>query len=119
YGACVVDTVHMVIKVDSAFNATATANPVNGCSPLTTTFTSNIDTYIASHKWNFGDGSPADTSKNPQHIYNTPGTYNVTYIATNGCKTDTIRYTITVAPGVKSTASATPLSGCLPLNVSF
>ena len=42
---------------------------------------------ITSWKWNFGDGSPTVTTKNPVHTYVTPGNYNVTLIITGsgGC----------------------------------
>lgn len=57
---------------------------------------------VDSWRWNFGDNSsPNNTSdqKNPQHIYNTPGTYNVQLIVTNskGC-VDTVRKSIQILP---------------------
>lgn len=52
---------------------------------------------IINWQWNFGDGSPASNLKDPTHIYNIAGSYNVSLIVTasNGC-TDTVQHTITV-----------------------
>lgn len=39
--------------------------------------------------WDFGDGSPVDTTQNPVHNYTTSGTYNVCLITGDGCGSDT------------------------------
>lgn len=43
-------------------------------------------------EWDFGDGSPADFTANPSHIFSVGGSYNVTLIAgnTSGCLDTTI-----------------------------
>ncbi|MHB1920823.1 MAG: PKD domain-containing protein [Chitinophagaceae bacterium] len=48
-------------------------------------FVAFIDQSIeaTSWNWNFGDGSPVDTARNPTHVYSTPGTYSVTLSVAN------------------------------------
>jgi PKD domain/Ig-like domain CHU_C associated len=38
-----------------------------------------------SWQWDFGDGSPVDSSQYPMHMYATPGTYNISLTVSNGC----------------------------------
>lgn len=56
---------------------------------------------ISNWSWNFGDGSPLNTSVlSPQHLYHLPGNYPVTLITHSsdlGCP-DTVKHTITVFP---------------------
>ncbi len=60
------------------------AVPKNGTAPLQVNFTSNVQignapfTYI----WNFGD-SFNSTAQNPQHTFNSTGTYNTTLVVTD------------------------------------
>ncbi len=51
---------------------------------------------IVLHSWDFGDGSPADTSSSPTHTYTSPGTYSVRLIVTTdrGCKDTIIKNTV-------------------------
>ena len=63
--------------------------PTNGCLPLPVQFTDQSTAgsgTISSWKWDFGDGSSAST-QNPQHIYNSSGTFAVTLQVKNsfGC----------------------------------
>jgi len=60
--------------------------------------------------WNFGDGSPLETTQNPTHNYSGSGTYTVQLIVTTigGC-TDTISQTVTLSP--LAIADFTPQSG--------
>jgi len=62
------------------------ADVTNGAAPLTVSFSSSGDdtmgNTIATWFWDFGDGFTG-TGENPSHIYNTPGDYTVTLLATN------------------------------------
>ncbi len=58
------------------------------------TFTSDI-IGATSILWNFGDGNTS-TEDNPNHTYDTPGTYIVTLEATNECGTFTVETSIFV-----------------------
>lgn len=67
------------------------ADTLTGCRPLTVTFadTSATDSTLTLWIWNFGDGSPNDTTANNSisHTYALTGTFNVTMTVrdTNGC----------------------------------
>jgi PKD repeat protein len=54
----------------------------------------------ASYLWNFGDGSPLDSTLNPSHIYTVSGTYTITLTACNayGCDTAIQAIAVTIAP---------------------
>lgn len=92
------------------------------CPPLAVTFT-NLSKDVnqkATYKWDFGDGS-ISTQKNPFHIYNTAGIFDVTLITFNeyGCS-DTIVFKKYIdVSGPKGTATGAPMSGCNPLDVCF
>jgi gliding motility-associated-like protein len=83
-----------------------TLSDSNGCSPLNVDFTiidTTVTESVSSWLWDFGDGSPADTAKNPTHNYNTSGTYNINVTAnfTNGCfdnYADPVNMTIVQTP---------------------
>jgi gliding motility-associated-like protein len=57
-----------------------------------------INGTVGGYSWNFGDGTPNDTATNPVHVYNAPGNYNVTLIATSdlGCS-DTLTQQVLIA----------------------
>lgn len=65
---------------------------------------------ISSWNWNFGDGQTSNL-QNPQHFYNSHGTYTVTLVATGvgGCK-DTISQNLVITP--KPTANFTLPPSC-------
>ncbi|MDP5172746.1 MAG: PKD domain-containing protein, partial [Bacteroidia bacterium] len=94
-----------------------------GCAPLTVTFEDTTKSHypIVSWQWNFGDGS-SGSGANPQHIYNTPGKYDVTLIVTNsrGCS-DTLFKKNYIVTGIKPTANfvADTLSACALSEVNF
>lgn len=52
------------------------ANPKKGCGPLKVTFT-NQSKKARQQTWDFGDGSPLDTTKNPVHTFTKKGKYMV------------------------------------------
>ncbi len=58
--------------VDAKFDA----NPKEGCLPLQVDFT-NQSKSGRSFQWDFGDGSPIDTAKNPKHTFLLPGVFKV------------------------------------------
>lgn len=47
--------------------------------------------------WDFGDGSPIDSTQNPQHTFPAPGTYTVCLIAANQFGTDTFCTSVVVS----------------------
>ncbi len=64
----------------------------SNCYPfLVNFFDASESDNLGSYQWYFGDNFSGSALKNPQHIYNKPGNYDVTLISytTNGCA-DTI-----------------------------
>jgi len=65
------------------FSATGCASggsdqaPCEGLAPLTATFTAAAPAAIDTYLWDFGDGTPTDTEPRPTHVFDTPGTYDV------------------------------------------
>lgn len=89
------------------------ADVTTGDSPLAVQFTDltagvNVDTWA----WDFGD-SGTSTAQNPQHTYNTAGTYDVTLTATddNGTDSETKVGFITVTSGGGGGAGVDPSGG--------
>ncbi len=105
-----------------------TASPTTGPAPLTVSFdadASDPDGQIASYSWNFGDGQTS-TQAAPTHTYQNPGAYTVNLTVTDNAGA-AVHATMIIAvsgggggnqpPQVSITAS--PLSGQVPLTVSF
>lgn len=74
--------------------------------------------------WNFGDGKDSiDASTNPKltYTYTTSNTFTVKLVVNNGYCTDTAIQlnNVVILPAPKPGITATPLSGCTPLNVNF
>jgi gliding motility-associated-like protein len=75
--------------------------PSSGCAPLMVNFL-NQSTGADLYSWNFGDGSPTDTSTNPNHTFTSTGVYTVMLVAmdTSACNySDTTYLTVTVNQG--------------------
>jgi PKD repeat protein len=70
------DTVYLVFGGDAAF--------------------SNGSTGASFYVWDFNDGSPADSTINPSHVYTSTGVYNVMLVAGNGSCSDTSYTQVTV-----------------------
>jgi len=100
------------------------ATPLSGEAPLTVSFTDLSTGIIDSWEWDFGDGVGTSTSLNPTYEYTTANTYTVTLVVTRsgvGSATEIkTNYIDVVEPGVPiADFTATPLSGTVPLTVSF
>jgi PKD repeat protein len=110
------DTIHVFAAPIASFSISDST----GCSTLNVSF-NNLSTNGNSYQWNFGDGT-VSAQFSPSHLYNVPGTYNVSLITTaqGGCS-DTLFYPnviqISQRPLVDFSANVT--EGCAPLNVSF
>lgn len=74
-----------------------TVKPINPFARLMSTQEGNPDTYrlldtsvyATSRLWDFGDGSPTDTTKSPLHQFSAPGNYTVCLYVFNQFGTDT------------------------------
>lgn len=104
-------------------HAFAVANPdERGCVPFDVSFSSVGSTGLQWH-WDFGDGNTS-AAQHPSHTFQTPGIYNVMFVAmdTTVCYSfDTTYLTIeVVAPPVLAAAGVPdPPNGCEPLDVQF
>ncbi|GAA2500897.1 hypothetical protein GCM10009858_44000 [Terrabacter carboxydivorans] len=115
------------VQGSSPLTAKATATPTSGNAPLSVAFTGSATGGTApySYSWNFGDGSAPSTAQNPSHSYAAAGTYTATLTASDSASpagTSTSQVTITVSAvgsPLAASASATPTSGQVPLNVAF
>ncbi|MFH1320014.1 MAG: PKD domain-containing protein [Bacteroidota bacterium] len=99
-----------------------TASSTFSCRiPFTVTFT-NSSWEADSWSWNFGDGSPVDTTTwIPVHTYTSPGRHIVTLTVSNvstGC-TDSKSLLYIDIPQPTASFTASPTVGCVPLEVTF
>lgn len=104
-----------ITKTSNVFpepNAFCTVDATFGCGQLCVSFmdASSISSgTIVQWEWDFGDGSPVNTSQNPNYCYTNTGTYNgaLTVTSDNGCASSpaSTPFIITVYPGVGYTTS--------------
>ncbi|MFA6923575.1 MAG: PKD domain-containing protein [Bacteroidales bacterium] len=94
---------------------------IAGCPPFQVNFLDSSSADVTSWSWNFGDGSPATTIKNPLHTFVNSGSYTVRLIVTNadGCKDTLTRPNYVFVDGPTGTFTFTPTSGCAPFTVTF
>ena len=101
--------------------ASFTAAPTSGVTPLTVDFnnfsTGEYDTCI----WTFGDSGTGNNCNNPSHIYTTTGVYTVSLTVSGLGGIDTLTHTnyITTYEPVQAGFTAWPTSGIVPLTVVF
>lgn len=81
---------------------------VNQSSPNATSFI-----------WDFGDGTGSNLQNPPPHTYANDGAYVVTLTATNACGTSVFPQTVLIETPPVAGFTASPISGCAPLTVSF
>ncbi|RMF79038.1 MAG: PKD domain-containing protein, partial [Chloroflexi bacterium] len=65
-------------------------------APLTIDFTDTSTGTITTYTWDFGDGSPTDSSQNPSHTYAASGNYDVKLTVDGPGGMDMITVTISV-----------------------
>jgi PKD repeat protein len=107
-----------------------TADQRVGTAPLTVTFTDLSTGNPSTWSWNFGDGTTS-TERNPTHVYQLEGGYDVSLTVTNGYGSDTEKktgtidatcvggYIVVVAGSPAADFLANPVSGSPPLAVAF
>lgn len=89
--SCGSNTSTKVITVLALPKAAFSSDVTVGCSALTVHFNDLSTNNPTSWKWTFPGGSPSSsTIKNPIIVYNNPGQYDVSLIASNGVGSDTI-----------------------------
>lgn len=74
--------------------ANFSADPTTGGKPLTVTFTDTSQTFgcaVTRWTWDFGDGSPVSTVRNPVHSYTRSGQYDVSLTVTGPNGSNSLR----------------------------
>jgi len=112
-------------QTKSPVTAIVTIDQVIGCSPFKPLL-ENQSVNATSYLWDFGDGTFSDS---PDAIINhtwvnegeEPETFQVSLIAFGADDSDTLTFSVTVLPEVKTTLTVTNeiFSGCAPLDVQF
>ena len=120
----------VAITVNEAPNqsptAAASANPTTievGQEVQFTGSGTDSDGSIASYSWDFGDGATSN-EQNPTHIYNNSNTYTATLTVTDddgATGADSLAITVNEVPNQSpaASASASPTTGNVPLQVTF
>ncbi len=89
--ACGTDTIVRAVQILVAPVADFLAFPTAGCAPLAVSFNSGSSLFADAYAWQFPGGQPAASSHpNPAVLYNQPGGYAVTLIASNAAGADTL-----------------------------
>lgn len=116
-----------VFKIDFqavGVNATATAAPSDTVCVNQSANFSNGSLNAVNYLWDFGDGSPIDTSAAPSHAWTTAGTYTVTLIAIDSLScnfADTFHLVMTILPEpIVNLGNDTTICGTfnIPLNAT-
>ena len=109
--ACGSSTVTQTVTIITPPAANFTAGPLTGCPGLTVVFDNTSSDNATTFAWSFPGGSPDTSSlENPVVVYNAPGQYNVTLIASNPAGADTVVFVNYIQVGsvpVASFSSAT------------
>jgi len=114
-------TVYQNVTVYPLPNPDFTAGEACAGEPMYFNNSSSIGSgTISGYEWYFGDGSAMSTTTDPSHIYNAPGSYQVTLIAISdhGC-IDSVTYTVIVNALPVVAFSDNFAAGCGPVPVSF
>lgn len=99
-----------------------TGSPRSGTAPLSVQFIDNSTGYPTFWNWNFGDGTGNSTQQSPAHVYQSPGTYNVTLTVSNAYGQSTVHkagYITVSTPGLQADFNGYPQAGFVPLTVQF
>jgi PKD repeat protein len=88
-----------------------TASPTGGCAPLTVSFNNTSSSNSTSFQWTFPGGNPGSSiAPNPTVVYNTPGIYSVTLVATNSAGSSTLTQANFITVNTVPTAGFTSVS---------
>jgi PKD repeat protein len=112
-----IDTLISVVASGPSSSFTLQAD--SSCAPTIVTF-EDTSVGAASWLWNFGNGNQS-TLQNPVHVYNVPGTYQVSLVVSDssGCS-DTLNVSNAVEiTGTYAHFAASGFSGCAPYQVAF
>jgi gliding motility-associated-like protein len=101
--------------------AVISASPMSGCASLAVSFNDASSNNPTSWSWTFPGGSPtSSTAKNVAVLFNNPGVYTVTLVATNASGSSTPKQIqITVNPPPVADFNQDKTTGCFPTSVQF
>ena len=90
------------------------------CPPLITNF-SNTSVNAINFKWDFGDNSGLSDAISPSHLYNDPGKFSVSLIASNApyCADTLLLEDYVIVDGPSGNLEFTSDSSCLPLTLTL
>ncbi len=110
--------VSKTIIINPGPQITVTANRTNLCTPGPVNFTAGGSPFITNYRWDFGDGTPVQTTSanNITHEFTGYDTFNIIVqgITASGCNTSA-GTTVKIAH-FKLTGTATPAKGCIPVD---
>ncbi len=110
YNECGADTIEQNVFIVTLPTAGFSANPTIGCADLSVQFNNQSSVNADNYNWTFPGGSPGTSQlPNPVVNYTTPGSYDVTLIASNTAGSDTLLISnfITVEGGSTADFTAT------------
>lgn len=109
-----------VSNVNIATLAAQFSAPDTACVYQNIIFTNTSTTPFTGTTWNYGDGSPTESTTHGSHAYSAPGTYNVSLTITNGPCSNTIVHPIVIVPGPSVSISVSPPDPCpAPATVTY
>ena len=117
------DTLTRNITVHPEITASFITDGLEGCHPLTVTFT-DLSVNAINYLWDFGDGA-ASVEHSPVHTFNNFGTSDTTFLVTLTTSTSdgecvkSVSWPITVHPQVVAEFTFPNALGCEPFEVTF
>jgi PKD repeat protein len=117
---CGFDTFYVDITVHPGIDVSFAQAAPFACEDAALQFTNTSPQILAGVLWDFGDGDISNVL-NPQHTYDTPGTYTVTmtgYSTSFGCPADT-QSVVQVFAKPNASFAVGVNSGCAPVDVNF
>ncbi|MGB9845796.1 MAG: PKD domain-containing protein, partial [Methanothermobacter tenebrarum] len=106
------------IVVRPTVQADFTFSPSNPTVGTAVQFSDRSSGNITSWSWRFGDGGTS-TEKNPSHVYNSAGSYNVTLTVSDGTSSNSMTQTITIAAALTADFRYSPSSPIVGQQVQF
>ena len=84
YNGCGSDTFELAVLISGGLTANYRVAKTSGCAPFKVDY-ENLSSNATSYAWSFPGGTPStSTEKNPSVIYNSPGSFDVELIASDG-----------------------------------
>ncbi len=107
------------VRVNAQLKADFTPSKTSDCESLITKFVDRSTGNPVSWRWDLGNGFTS-TDQSPSAAYTSPGIYKVTLTVKNAAgNTSNVTKTVTVWEKPKPDFTASPASGCMPLEVTF